>query len=185
MKTNKSVNKKIKIIVGVTLVLLIAAAVLMYIYRGQSPTIKVGTGKNTNSIDYSDPSTAQVDSGNKAKQNLVDSGYGNGTVTTTTKKTISVQIVDASEYTDNGKYVEIRSYVGEVSSTGRCYIQLSKGSLLVAREVGTLTNPTTSACITVDIPISEFGEDGTWSVKVTYSSDTATGESHGDIVITR
>lgn len=175
MKTTnkKRLSKKIIIICGI--ISLILASILIYIFNVDPFNWK--TPQNTvqnNSINYNPATAEQKKAGNKTKSGSNDTPPAPTPIPGSNKNNVQVTITDASQYIN---VVEIRAYVNEVNSTGHCNIQLQKDGSVVTRNVDTLTNASTTSCKTVDIPVSEFYSDGSWAVTVTYSSDTATGES--------
>lgn len=90
------------------------------------------------------------------------------------KRTITVFITDASQY---GDLVEVRSYVNEVASNGKCSLVFTKGNLTLKRTTDILPTASTSSCKTVQIPVSSFAEKGTWRLTINYSSNSGTGIS--------
>ncbi len=171
-------NKNAPLIILAVLVLTVVCVLVIFIYinRGARPD-------TTNTVNYDKPTDSQVDAGNNIKQYSVDSSTVTDDTTPADKKTVSVFITDANQY---GNIVEVRAYVNEVGSNGGCSITMSKNGTIVTKEATVLAGASTSSCKTTDIPVSEFSSDGTWSTKVSYSSDSAIGESASiDVTVTR
>ena len=176
IKSRKRFPKKIIIISGVIFLLIVSLLTYVCIIRNNPFNQKSSqnTVRNNNFVDYGPATPEQQQAGNQTKSGSSDTPPAPTPIQGSNKNNVQVTITDASQYTDT---VEIRSYVNEVSPTGHCNIQLQKSSSIISRDVDTLTNASTTSCKTVDIPVSEFNSDGSWVVTVTYSSDTATGES--------
>lgn len=175
IKTQKSPKKKIIVLATATIVVVILFVIWLTHHYQIWPFLPAQNSQTIpNSQNDTDSTNDQQSAGEQIKAKTTDPTVSNDSNEPSVKTIVPVFITDASQYND---VIEIRSYVNEVSSTGHCSIQLEKDGSSVTKEVEVLTNAETSSCKTVDIPISEFNSDGTWIVKVLYSSDTATGES--------
>lgn len=60
---------------------------------------------------------------------------------------------------------------------GGCSYVFTNGSQTLTKTSSTLTNPTSTTCQTVSFPVSELTIDGTWTVKLHYSSSASEGVS--------
>jgi hypothetical protein len=132
------------------------------------------TGTNINSVDYGGATDEQKSAGEQIKAESTDPTNTKNTNNSSDKKTMSVVITDASQYNN---IVEVRSYANEIGANSYCIVQFQKGDVIITKKTDTLTNAVNSSCKTVDVPTSEFTSDGVWVVKITYTSDTATGKS--------
>ncbi len=132
-------------------------------------------------INYGPPTSEEVENSQNAKKDILsedrksNKNTSNDEQTTTLKKvTIGVSHADVVE--DN---VEIRAFVeGVVEGTGTCTATLTKsGSQPVTKSSKAFVDASTSQCQPIFIPLSQFNQDSTWTLVVTYNSPTSTGMS--------
>lgn len=92
-----------------------------------------------------------------------------------TKKSVKPTITGAGQY---GEVVEISSFVGGVfEDGGTCTATFTSGGTSFTSSVQAVSNVNTVNCPTISVPISNFNPRGTWSVTISYSSNTAAGTS--------
>jgi hypothetical protein len=97
-----------------------------------------------------------------------------------TRKQVTIFVVDAGSYDGN---FEVRAFANEISEDdGSCIITLQRGANEVKRTVNGLGGGTKTDCV-VDIPLSEFGENGTWQLIINYVSLKSVGETKKDVII--
>lgn len=166
------------IIIALMGLLIVAAIVVTYfilISTNENKSENSNNEQTTNSINYDNATDEQKSAGEQIKSQGMDSLLTENESTQNGKKTVGVFIIDASQYSN---IVEIRSYVNDLDPEGICTILLQNGSSVITKTTTTLPNASNSSCKTVDIPLSEFSNSGLWSVKVSYQSDSASGESN-------
>jgi hypothetical protein len=179
-KTKSIKNNKTKIVVAIV-VLIAAIATLVFIlertgttdFFSRSNTDSTGQ-TNTQPINYNPPTEDEQTAGDVQKQEIVDNSQK------PLPTTAEVVIVDASQYED---IVEVRAFAANVVENGTCTITFTKDTESFSKEVPASADASTSPCIALTVPITEFGISGTWSVAVNYSGSTVTGNSQTTLEI--
>ena len=92
----------------------------------------------------------------------------------------TVAIVDASQY---GSEVEVRAFVANTIQDGTCTIVFEKDSEQLTKKVPAFADATTTPCMNLVVPRSEFSAAGEWNVMVTYTNNTIMGSASSIIVI--
>jgi len=94
--------------------------------------------------------------------------------------TAEVAIVDAAQYNNE---IEIRAFVSNIIEDGECTMTFSKDDVIFSKSVPAYADATTTPCINLTVPRSEFSKPGSWDVTVTYSNGKLTGKSKTGLVI--
>lgn len=82
-----------------------------------------------------------------------------------------------------GQSIQVNGYVGGVfEDNGTCLATFTKGDLKVTGESKGIADSDHTTCPPITIPRSSFSS-GTWSVVLSYSSDTASGSSQARNVV--
>lgn len=162
-------KRKKRLIIIATVLILVVIGAGIFANVAKKPNYK-GKSDGT-SINYFEATQKQKQAGEYIKANSNDNAVNNeqkGSPKT------SIIITDVAQY---GNQIEVRAYATEISSSGSCKITATKDNKVVSRTVRALPNANTSSCQTVDIPVADF-TSGLWSIKIDYSSNTATAESN-------
>lgn len=183
MYSKKSKNKKNKIIIIIVL-LLVALAMLFVALEKTGVTNLFTLGNETaqeptadvNTIDYGPPTEAEVEAGDTQKDKIIakeDQKPANEA---------SVVIVDASQYDD---IVEVRAFVSNIIEDGTCTYVFTKENSRIEKTSPAYGDASTTPCVTLTVPRSEFENSGTWNVTVTYTDtvNTITGSTSQDVEI--
>ena len=172
MKIKSSSNKKRYIIVAATIVALISVGAFTYSqFSGNDE--KEQTEKKVN---YDSPKQEQVQAGNDKKSEIVKQD------STPSQPTAALNLsVTASQ--QNGETVQIRTLIDNVVASGTCQIELTQRSKKVSKSVPLQALPSSSTCQGFDIPTSELGA-GLWEFSITATSDSASGNVNGTVVVT-
>ena len=178
MRTPRKKSNKKKLIawlVIIVIILLVAAGFLYLKYGLNHATTQQSPSTNKQSSLKSAESTTPNQTNTKPSDSQSNGGSGT-TSPTNNKVTVDVTIVDAAQYQSN---IEVRAYSSDVSTTGVCTFTFTKnGYSDIVRQTNGNVNSSTTACSELTIPASSFPTTGTWSLVVTYSSDSAQGSSN-------
>ena len=168
MKTQKTKTKSNKhlffLIPTLTLIIAGSTFYLMTILNKQNDS----SNEIDPSINYDKPTTAEIDAG----QAIKDANQQNAIDETNHANKASVFIVDASQ---QGDTVEVRAYVtGVAEDGGTCQYQFQSAqqNQVLNKTSPASFNTTSTTCESITIPISEFVSSGTWSLTVSYTSNT-------------
>lgn len=116
-----------------------------------------------------------TDNEKQESNQLKEQSAPTASATPQTKKVVSPNIVDASQY---GSSIEVRVNIpGLTENGGTCSITFTKGSVTFVRQVNSSSDASSTQCNNLVLDRSTFKESGTWSVTAAYSSATAGGTS--------
>ena len=169
--TKKRNTKKIIIITSLLIVVCIISLGL-YVYSSrnnnvdQSPT---NIEDQVNKVNYDPPTEVEKNSGDVKKETIV-----NESSEKKKPSTAKVAITDASQYENE---IEVRAFVSNVVKDGTCKIVFSQNTSSFTKEVPAYADASTTPCITLTLPRSQFSNSGTWVVEVIYSNDSVTGNA--------
>lgn len=129
--------------------------------------------RSTNDVDYSGPSETDIEHSQDGKKNSSSNETDEQSKSVTTNTPVAIAFADVS-----GDNVEVRAFIpGVIEGTGTCTVSLSKDSYVVTKTSKAFIDASTSQCTTLLVPLSELQSSGIWSLRVSYSSPTHTGES--------
>lgn len=167
LRSKKTTSKsKITLICGIILAVGLVAGTLFVL---RDDKMSRTADKTDNYIDYS-PATEE-EKADSDRQKEVDAGRDD----TVPSSNVTPVIVDASQY---GDQIEVRSYVpGIIQDGGTCTIKITKGQSTITRQTASIGDATTTNCGTVNIPRTEFQSTGKWTVTISYTSPTHSGNS--------
>lgn len=136
-----------------------------------SPSNPPGTQK----LNLEPPTVAEQQESNARKETIVKQMAQDDGSSTNGQKSITPQIVDATQY---GQVIEVRVLIPQVyEAGGTCTMTFRFGTSLLNKTVAAVQDSTTTRCTPLAIPRNEFTAAGTWSVIVSYGSDSAKGTS--------
>jgi hypothetical protein len=97
--------------------------------------------------------------------------------------TVSIKIINSYQQ-DSGDLIVQTSING--AGSGRCVLTLTKGSASINKSADLLYQPSFSTCKGFAVPIHEFPEGGTWSLKLTLLvNGVQKADTQKDIVINK
>lgn len=182
--TNKKMSNKKKALLAVAAAVVLAGGYFAYAYATHTFPFKNDTNvtkesdkdHKENDVNYNKPTSDQASAGDKAKQDFVNDHYtddnsstGNTGGAAGDKTAVSATF---SSFNQNGGVMQIRTTIGEISSTGKCTLTLSRsGYGDVVQEAATQSLGSYSVCKGFDVPVSSLAP-GTWNAKLAYASDT-------------
>lgn len=163
-----------KLLLAVISVLtIIALAFVYYLYTTKTKVIEENQTNNTqnvNKVDYSPPTTEQVENGTSIKKDSLDN-ITNTDSDITNSANITITVAQKSS---DGEYFQIRSFANKVDNTAKCTLSLTKGSQTISKNVDVQTSASVSSCKGFDINISELSA-GTWQMTVKYEGNSING----------
>jgi hypothetical protein len=117
-----------------------------------------------NSIDYGPPTDEEANAGDEQKKIILEKESTNNIPS----KTIDLVIVDASQY---GSEIEIRAFVPNHTENGSCVFLFSKeGQQDIQKTMPATADASTTTCMTLTVPTSEYPVSGKWNLAITYTS---------------
>jgi len=151
-------------------VVLVSLAIITTIYF----TSQHNNGQNSDQVKQNNNPTTNTpatpdgtNDNNSIKQNTTDSQTNNNETPTP----ISASITAA---TQNGSLLQIRVLIDNISNSGTCTLNLTKGSLSKTYSVGVQASASSSTCAGFDINTSDLGSTGEWNADITITIDTQT-----------
>ena len=161
----------------IAMVLFAAVGASFFTYQNRKPS--PSSTEDANPINYNPATELEI---SEAEQNKGRFEEDPDTITASgDKKTVTVNIVDASQYE---QAIETRAFVsGVVESGGVCTLTFTKDGSTVTRTVIAEDNVGTTLCPTVTIPRSDFSSTGVWLLKVSYDSNSAEGSTEKNLEI--
>lgn len=132
--------------------------------------------KGSDNINYSPPTELEKSAGDEKKQEIAKDESSD----TDDPEVAEIVIVDANQYDD---MVEVRAFVANELAEGTCYMTFAKsGEQSINKEVPAYPDASTTPCISLTIPRSEFASSGTWELTVRYESTTGiTGSTSQEV----
>lgn len=166
----KNMNKK-RIITLVSLLIVLSAVIGSYLYyqnfisRGETlPNVNYSPATNEDKSRIDDTKQQAIDRQNIEKENESNS-----------LQAVSPSITYAGQYGDS---IEIGAYVeGVFEDGGTCTATMKKDGVTVSKTVTAEKNVRSMDCPVMIFPKSELRSNGTWTVTVSYKSDSAEGKS--------
>ncbi len=131
--------------------------------------------KNPNS---SAPTTEEKQAGDAIKQQ--DTGNETQTTPAPAQDTATVIIVDAAQY---GQEIEARAFVSDALQDGTCTYRFERGNETIEKTVDAFADASTTPCVNVFVPRSEFGSAGEWTMTVTYASGILEGSASKTLLL--
>ena len=139
-------------------------------------TIKDNSGVNV--INLEPPTEEEQKAGNTQKEKIVEEQQVEKE--NQLPNEVSVVITDASQYNDE---VEVRAFVNNIIEDGVCTVTFSLGQTKIDKEVPAKAQASSTTCLTLTVPRSEFSSTGEWSVLVKYKNQKIMGSTVGKITI--
>lgn len=157
--------------------MLLGVGIFMRLSSGQNNDTKQETKPETASsdsfVDLSPATPEEHQESDDKKQDIVKADQQ--TAQPGQKTAVTPVLVDVGVYDG---FVEIRAYIsGVVEDRGTCTATLKQGSRTVVKTTTGAADATTSRCVPFRFPASDLGASGTWSVTLSYGSDSAQGTS--------
>ena len=193
MKINKRTNNISKpVLAALTAILLISGSAAAYYYMNREP---VGS---TDEVNYSDPTDAQKEAGDQAKEQTIENDTPVDTSSpTTTDSSRDPKLQDDNTTTDSrnssiktkitAAAVEdgtlyIRNTIDGIYQQGSCTLTLTKGSRTVRKTAGIQALPQSSSCKGFNIPTAELSS-GTWNITISVTINDKTGSATGTVEV--
>jgi hypothetical protein len=168
---HKKSKTKLRLIIGLSLVAILAVCGYLF-YRHNHSTQSI-----SNTINYGPPSKSDAEDVNNNKQRIVDENNNpsNSTPTDSSgKKAVKPVITYAGQYGDS---IEVGGYVNLFEEGGTCTATFTHGSITITKSVAAVRDASSVDCPVMAVPVSQFTTKGSYSVSVSYISNSATGVS--------
>jgi flagellar basal body-associated protein FliL len=173
-KNKSKINNKIIIILAVIIVLLLTLFVLertgvinLYI---STPNGSSSLDPEVNKINLDPPTEIEQNAGDAQKEKIIV--QQDAELPSQNSNTVSVVIVDSTQYDSE---IEVRAFASNIVQDGTCEITFTRYTTTFSRVVPAKADASTTLCLTLDVPRSDFNSSGTWQVEVKYTSLNATG----------
>jgi hypothetical protein len=125
--------------------------------------------QNDSRINYDPPTTEEIESGQSIKD-ANEKQNEQGPIVDH-----SIFVVDSSQY---GQNIEVRSYIENiVEDGGACTFAFTKGTTVVTKTSKGFSDVLHTTCTPLIMPVSEFPASGSWSLLISYSSQSVVASS--------
>lgn len=124
------------------------------------------------------PTDEEVNAGNEQKQEIID--QQDPEQTPQNENIVDVIIVDSTQY---DSIIEVRAFASGSVKDGTCRITFTKSKTNFSKEVPAKADATTTPCLTLEVPRSEFNSSGIWQVEVVYTSENTSGTSSSTVEV--
>ncbi len=178
IQQQKKTKRITPLIIVLFSILLLAGAVMLYLYLNRNSSDKTSTGANSTSesVHKSDNEQAQnLRDDPTTKQQAPNTDKPSEPTTSDTSNKQQVQLTASTD--TSGSTVYIRGGVNYPVSGGSCYALLTGPSgQSIRKNTTVLQNPASTDCKTISISTNELSS-GKWSFILYYTSDNYEGAS--------
>jgi len=182
MKTQKNKSSHKTILLFIVFALFISIFIYGIVAKNKDlwPFIKNESNSlinddTTDSINYNPPTNQEIQEGQDIKKRNIESSEEDEDVSENIKTIVSVGVAFADVV--DGK-LEIRAFIPNViESDGICTATLKKDESIIQESSSAFIDFKTSQCRPIYISVDRFKIKGSWSLTVSYKSDTSNGES--------
>ncbi len=185
---------KHSIVIDCLLVAVLIAGVLLFAAKiknrqqaaGSKPTNdEVAQNTKTNSINYEGPTDADKQETSSHKVDLLKNTQSNSKDTTPPSQNlqnVTPTLINAFYSTERNQ-VTVSGFVsGVIEDGGSCTVTLTHENTSVTKTAIGVANASQTDCPPFNINRSELSSSGTWSVMLSYKSDTVNGNSRTQTV---
>lgn len=170
------INKKRpikKILVGLIAAAFVATALIVLEARGVTDFWSATTTepKDNSAQEFSPPTLEEKEAGDRKKNEIIEGENQSGGES---QANVGVVIVDASQYGDT---VEIRAFATNILKDGECTFAFSLDQLSFVKKTPAYADASTTPCVALSLPASEFEKTGQWSLEVSYEAEGVGGKS--------
>lgn len=154
---------------------ILIAGIGLFVYLAREDTPSNNDGLTVNTIDYGPPSEEEKVAGDKQKDLILEQEKN-----LLVPDGANVIIVDSSQYSNE---IEVRAFASNIIADGTCKVSFSKDAYLIEKEVPAYADASSSPCIALSVPRSEFQTSGTWEVTVQYFNSNIKGSASSTIEV--
>lgn len=165
------------LLIGLTLFILEKTKVTNFYEKTPVPS-NTSTGQPTINLDP--PTEEEAKAGDEIKEDIIKNEAEQQQKPTTDKTLAEIVIVDSTQY-DNE--IEVRAFVSNILKDGTCTFEFTNGSEKITKTMPATADASSTPCMTLVVPRSEFTKTGTWNLTVSYDSDTASGSSKSSVEV--
>ena len=181
-KNKSKINGKIIVILAAIIVLLLTLFVLertgVTNFYTSATTDSSTPDAQTNKINLDPPTEIEQNAGNNQKEEIA--GDQNIEQKPQNGETVNVVVVDSSQYDSE---IEVRAFASNIVQDGICKFTFTKDSTSFSKEAPAKADASTTPCLTLNVPRSEFNSAGTWQVTIKYIGNSATGSSTSTVEV--
>lgn len=167
--------KKKNVIVAAVFASLVLGGVAAYVYSQKDTGKTKYPGATAEERAETEARKPQLIKDNEAKTTPNDRSAS------TTPQTVTPVITSAGP--EDGKVVVAAYIPGIFEEGGTCKLEATKDGLTVAATSEAFANVSTTNCAPFRLERSQFASSGTWSVRVSYQSESATGVSANQTLV--
>lgn len=181
MRTTQKSSKKLFTIIAASVVAVLALGYFGYAYTTKdawpfAAEASDSSATSEDGINYNPPTDQEKQDSQDGKKNSASQDEANNPSNTSSKE-VSIGIAYAGYDAEEGM-IDIRAFTTDVvEGTGTCTATLTKDGQTVTRASKAFVDSSSSQCEPILINPTDFPSSGTWSLTVTYKSDTSTGVS--------
>ncbi len=168
----KPKNNMTKIALLVAALIVIASIFVLIFFKDNGSE---DTPETTGIINYSPPTEEELLSANEKKKEIVSENDNK-----TADLDAHVTIVDANQYENS---IEIRAFASNVVQDGMCVITFTRNSTVITKQTSAYADASSTPCANIEVPRSEFAENGEWKVSVAYTSSDGKYKGESTIVM--
>lgn len=183
MQYKNFINSKRKALIIVVLALLLVGSGI-WLWRHQSTLssdVLINPPESTDGINYSPPTEEEKQQASDRKDEIVNEQNTPAPIPGAEKKSVTLTIVDASQY---GQTIEVRAFVsGVVEADGTCTYTFTHGSQTFTKRASAIADASTTRCPNLEVSRTDFANAGTWNIKVSYASASSEGSASGTIEV--
>lgn len=186
MKIHRDIRKgRTKyIIIVLSLLGLVGLSYLWYISQPDNDSYVSGSS-DSDAINYEPPTKAEVEAGNKAKQETIEDNQDSDNDTDIPKNktgsssdSFSVQVLPS--YDSNSDNLHVGSIISGIHSNGSCRLTLTKGDQTVRRNAGIQATAQSSTCKGFNV---KGLSSGSWKIDLAITIDNKTVKESSEIEI--
>ncbi len=173
MNKNKKLLTLVLILLLIGLVLFILEKTKVTNFYENTPASNTTT-TNQPTINLDPPTEEEAKAGDEIKEDIIKNEAAQQQKPTDDKTKAEVVIVDSTQY-DNE--IEVRAFVSNVIKDGTCTFVFTNGSEKITKTMPAPADASSTPCMTLVVPRTEFSKTGTWNLTVSYANDTASGSA--------
>ncbi|MCA9328256.1 hypothetical protein KC959_00650 [Candidatus Saccharibacteria bacterium] len=167
---NKKNKKKLFLVVVSFSVLIISMLALEYLhvtdFYQKKPSANEAITPTINSVNYQPPTEQERQAGDTKKSEIIEQE------STQKPSTANIVLVDAAQYDD---MIEVRSFVSNLIEDGVCTYVFTKDSYKLTKQTNAVADASSTPCINLSVPRSEFLTSGSWELSITFEGTSAQG----------
>ena len=172
---NSKFSAPLKYFLLVLLLLVVGVIVYVYVFDKESDSNNTNV-EEISEVNFSPPTEEELEAGDEIKDTIVNNDGNNNPI-----NEANVVIVDASQYDDE---IEVRAFVSNIIEEGTCEFVFSNASDSFVKSTTAKPDASTTPCVSLIVPRSEFKTPGEWNITVNYSGASSDTEGSNETTFT-